>query len=268
MKLILTGVFLTTALFGISAAQDSTPNGATAPQAQNPIPSQAAPSSSGQPTTNTNIKIAPGSVIPVQLTKSIDVKKAKTGDEVDAQVTADLKAENGDIIVPKNTKVVGRVTEAQARNKEQKESQVGIAFDHAVMNGSNMTMPMSIQAIVAQSYLSGGNSSGSSRSNEGTAQPSPSPAAGGTSQGNYGSRSGGMGAPQAATPQTPQAPSADAPAPAANAHQPITGKTEGVLGIPNLTLSTTDTAHGSVMSSEKNNVKLEGGTLLLLHVNQ
>jgi hypothetical protein len=75
-----------------------------------------------------------------------------------------------------------------------------------------------------------------------------------------------MGAPQAAT---PPAPSGDAPAPAADAHQPITGKTEGVLGIPNLTLSTTaDTAHGSVMSSEKNNVKLEGGTLLLLRVNQ
>jgi hypothetical protein len=262
MKLILTGVFLTAALFGISAAQDSTPNGATAPQDRNPVPSQAAPSSPGQQ--NTNTKIAPGSVIPVQLTKSLDAKKAKTGDEVDAEVTADLKAENGDIIVPKNTKVVGRVTEAQTRNKEQKESQVGIAFDHAVMkNGSDMTMPMSIQAIVAQSYLSGGNSSGG---NGGTAQPSPSPAAGGTSSGNYGARSGGMGAPQAAT---PQAPSGDAPAPAANAHQPITGKTEGVLGIPNLTLSTTaDTAHGSVMSSEKNNVKLEGGTLLLLRVNQ
>lgn len=265
MKLILTGVFLTVALFGISAAQDSRPNGAMSPQAQNPTPSQAAPSSPGQP--NTNIKIAPGSVIPVQLTKTIDAKKAKTGDAVDAQVTADLKAENGDIIVPKNTKIVGRVTEAQARNKEQKESQVGIAFDHAVMkNGSDVTLPMSIQAIVAQSYLSGGNSSGGSGSNESTAQPPPSPAAGGTSQGNYGGRSSGMGAPQVAA---PQAPSGDAPTPAANVHQPITGKTEGVLGIPNLTLSTTaDTAHGSVMSSEKNNVKLEGGTLLLLRVNQ
>lgn len=265
MKLILTSVFLAVALFGTLAAQNSTPSGATTPQAQNPVPSQAAPSSPGKPIT----KIAPGSVIPVQLTKSIDVKKVKTGDEVEAQVTGDLKAENGDIIVPKNTKVVGRVTEAQTRNKEQKESQIGIAFDHAVMtNGSDMTMPMSIQAIVAQSYLSGGNSSGSNASNQGAAQPSPSPAAGGSSSGNYGGRSSGMGSPQAATPPPPSA-DAPTPAPAANAHQPITGKTEGVLGIPNLTLSTTaDTAHGSVMSSEKNNVKLEGGTLLLLRVNQ
>jgi hypothetical protein len=266
MKLILTSVFLTATLLGISAAQDSTPNGTTAPQAQNPTPSQASPSSPGQPGTNVNIKLAPGSVIPVQLTKSIDAKKAKTGDEVDAEVTADLKAENGDIVVPKNTKVVGRVTEAQARSKEQKESQVGIAFDHAVMkNGSDMALPMSIQAVVAQSYLSGGNSGAS---NQSTAQPSQSPASGGMSQGGYGSRSGGMGSSQAAAPQTPQAPSGDAPAPSANAHQPITGKTEGVLGIPNLTLSTmADSAHGSVMSSEKNNVKLEGGTLLLLRVN-
>ena len=36
-------------------------------------------------------------------------------------------------MMPKDTQVVGHVTVAQIRNKEQKESQVGIAFDHAVM---------------------------------------------------------------------------------------------------------------------------------------
>ena len=60
-----------------------------------------------------------------------------------------MKNTNGEIIVAKDTKVMGHVTEAQARNKEQKESQVGIAFDRAVLrNGSEMQMPMSIQATI------------------------------------------------------------------------------------------------------------------------
>jgi hypothetical protein len=70
------------------------------------------------------LRIASGSVIPVQLTKGIDAKKAKTGDEVDARVTQDLKSGSGELIVPKDTKVIGHITEAQARTKDQKASEV------------------------------------------------------------------------------------------------------------------------------------------------
>ena len=51
--------------------------------------------------------------------------------------------------------------------------------------------------------------------------------------------------------------------------QPITGNTQGVVGIPNLKLSTEpNPTQGSLLSSEKNNVKLDSGTVLLLRVNQ
>ncbi len=259
MKTFSTGIFLTAVLCGICVAQNATPNSAPVPQDQNTMPAQA-PSTVAQPSRNT--RIAVGSVIPVQLMKSIDAKKEKTGDEVDAQVTEDLKAGNGEIVVPKNTKVIGRVTEAQARNKEQKESQVGISFDHAVLkNGNDMPLPASIQAIISPSYLSASNNNGSA---QGTTQPSSSPAASGMSPSNNNSRATGMGAPQTAN---PAAAASEEPS-TANAHQPITGNTQGVLGISNLKLSTTaDPTQGSVVSSEKNNVKLEGGTLLLLRVN-
>src|SRR6201997_5302769 len=125
------------------AQQQPAPQG-NAPSPQRP---QTQPADPGQP----NTRLAPGSVIPVQLTKTIDAKKAKTGDPVEAKVTQDLKTDNGDVLVPKDTKVVGRVTEAQARSKDQKESQVGIAFDHAVMkNGGDVPLPMSIQAVISQ----------------------------------------------------------------------------------------------------------------------
>jgi hypothetical protein len=51
--------------------------------------------------------------------------------------------------------------------------------------------------------------------------------------------------------------------------QPITANTQGVVGISNLHLSTAaNTTEGSLVTSEKNNVKLDSGTLLLLRVNQ
>lgn len=254
MKAFLPQIFTTLALLcGFSVAQNATPppTNATAPQGQAATP--ASPSNLAQTTTP---RIAPGSVIPVQLTRSIDAKKAKTGDEVEAKVTQDMKAVNGEVIVPKDTRVVGWVTEAQARNKEQKESQVAITFDRAVMKtGGDVNVPMSIQAIIAPSYLSANNSPGA----EATGQPQTS--ANGTAQGNP--RNGGMGGAQSANPSA-AAPSEDTTG--NGAHQPITGKTEGVLGIPDMKLSSADTAQGSVVTSEKNNVKLESGTMMLLRV--
>jgi hypothetical protein len=260
MKMSVLGTFaMTVLLSGGLVAQDPSPSSTTGTSQQNPPLAQSAPSSPSS--SNGNPRIAPGSVIPIQLTKSLDAKKVKSGDEVDAKVTQDLKAGNGEIIVPKNTKVVGRVTEAQARNKAQKESQLGIAFDHAVMKNGEVALPMSIQAIIAQSYLSGG-----SNASEGGDQPPPPPTPSGMSQGNNG-RTGSTGAPQASTSPTPGAP-ADAQS-GGNQHQPITGNSQGVFGFPDLKLSTTaNTTQGSVVSSENNNVKLDTGTLILLRVNQ
>jgi hypothetical protein len=77
-----------------------------------------------------------------------------------------------------------------------------------------------------------------------------------------------MGAPQN---ENPSATAGGEPpnSPNPNAHPPIDGNTQGVLGLQNMTLSgTASNGEGSVVSSAKNNVKLEGGTLMLLRVNQ
>jgi hypothetical protein len=210
-------------------------------------------------------RIAPGSVIPVELTKGIDAKKAKTGDPVEAKVTMDLKTDTGEVLVPKDTKVLGHVTEAQARTKEQKESQVAIAFDHAVTkSGGNMPLPLSIQAVISPSAANGGGNNNAPY--EGTRPSGSQPSSGGAAP-TTGSR-GGMntGAPP---PQTPGGLPPDSTTQAGgNARQPLTGKTEGVVGISNLKLSLApQPAQGSVLTSDKNNVKLESGTLMLLKVN-
>jgi hypothetical protein len=204
-------------------------------------------------------------VIPVSLTKTIDAKKVKTGDEVVAKVTQDMKTNGGEVLVPKDTKVMGHVTEAQPRNKDQKESQVGIAFDRAVMkDGSAMQIPMSIQAIIGQQNDQNNSGSGSGEA--------ASPARG-ASAGTTGSPRGGMGGSAPASTPSASSGSADTAGDAQagkSSRPPITAQTEGVVGISDLKLSraASNAADGSVVSSEKNNVKLESGTMMLLRVGQ
>jgi len=255
MNKIAIGIFAATLLVGISQAQNTAPPpSAPAPQ-QNTAP--AAPmGASSQP----RIKIASGSVIPVQLTKTIDAKKAKIGSEVDAKVTQDMKAQDGQVVVAKDTEVIGHITQAQPRTKDQKESQLGIAFDRAVLkNGTDLPLAVQIQAIVAPQSAS---------ANENTAQPASPGAA------SPGSPNGGPGGMQPGnSPQTPNGnvPTGNWPTAAASnggsALPPITGNTQGVMGYSNMQLASAPSgAKGSVISSQKNNVKLESGTFILLRV--
>jgi hypothetical protein len=195
----------------------------------------------------------------VQLLKSIDAKRTKTGDEVIAKVTQDMRNRAGTLLVSKDTKILGHVTEAQARSKQQKESHLAIAFYHAVLkNGEQMQMPMSIQAIVAPP------------NRDLSSQPANVDAPTyGSAQGtsSAGANAGAMASPAGQAPGMPQRPGIETAA--GQPQPPITGDTKGVVGVPDLKLSAaTDPSKGSVISSEKNNVKLDDGTFLLLRVNQ
>ena len=231
------------------------------PQSSHPAQSGQAPSTAGQATTK--LRIAPGSVIPVQLTKTVDARKAKSGDPIVAKVTMDMTTSTGEVLVPKDTKVMGHITEAQARTKEQKESQLGIAFDRAVLKDGEVPLPMSIQAVIAPP---------SNNANGGESDQAASPPAVGGSAASpmSGGRNGSAGQTQAGGTPPSALPSEGTGASQGNgARPPINGNTQGVVGISNLKLeSGQSAAQGSVLSSEKNNVKVESGTMLLLKVNQ
>ena len=278
MRAVLISISAAALTVGIAVAQGAVPSSSPASDPQTPAsptnpdsaqaPSARAPQAGstsapgGAPT-----RIAPGSVIPVALTKTVDAKKVKTGDEVVAKVTQDMKTSGGEVLVPKDTKVMGHVTEAQPRNKDQKESQVAIAFDRAIMkDGTAIQMPMSIQAIIGQQNDQ--NNSGSGSGGGEAAAP-----ARGASAGTTGSPRGGTGGSAPASTPSASSGGADTPGDAQtgkSSRPPITAQTEGVVGISDLKLSraASNAAEGSVVSSEKNNVKLESGTMMLLRVGQ
>jgi len=256
--MLICAALICAAMCGSALAQSTTPSSSSenSAQPQSTPPAGAAANPAAPPS-----RIAPGTVIPVQLTKTIDAKKAKTGDEVVAKVSQDLKTPSGEILVPKDTKVVGHVTEARARTKDQKDSEVAIAFDHAATKNGDMQLPMSIQAIIAPQNSDSADAGGGSPSYGN----SPSPSMGG---GGGRPMSGGTSSmPQAQTPSN--IPNPGIGQSGGNARPPITASTQGVIGMSDMKLAANaENAQGSVVSSEKNNVKLESGTIMLLRVNQ
>ena len=93
------------------------------------------------------IQIPAGSVVQATLIKPLDAKKNKVGDEVTVKVTADLKA--GDkVVVSKNSKIVGRLTDVKPKSKDQPQSVVTITFDRAVLKeGGEIPITAVIQAL-------------------------------------------------------------------------------------------------------------------------
>lgn len=85
-----------------------------------------------------------GTQISGQLQNSIDVKKAKVGDQVVLKTTQAIK-QNGKTVVNKGSNIVGRVTEVQQKTKGQAMSKIGVVFD-SLQNGK-MMMPISATIV-------------------------------------------------------------------------------------------------------------------------
>jgi hypothetical protein len=95
----------------------------------------------------------------IELTKSLDSKKLKAGDEVEAKLTSGIVTTDG-VSIPSGTKVIGHITEAKARSNHDSESTLGIVFDKIVRRGGEDTPIKSVIQAAAPNPNSGANSSG------------------------------------------------------------------------------------------------------------
>lgn len=91
--------------------------------------------------------ISSGTKIDATLASSLDAKRNKPGDRVEARTTQDVK-QDGKVVLKKGTHLIGHVTQAQSRASGQSQSQLGIVFDHAVLkNGEDVPFNATIQAL-------------------------------------------------------------------------------------------------------------------------
>jgi hypothetical protein len=202
--------------------------------------------------------LASGTVLSTELSKPLDARKSKANDKIEAKIAVDLLA-HGQIVIPRNTKIIGHVTQAKARSKVSPDSLVGITFDRMLMkDGRQVPLQAAVQAIARPLQLapSMGNVPSADNSSSTT---SISPA-----------RRPTMGSSSSSPSITPNYPSSDpenAPDPQgsnSSTVSPLTPSSHGVVGIRALTLETSGAV--SLLSSSTENIHLDSGTQLILRV--
>jgi hypothetical protein len=214
--------------------------------------------------------LSSGTNVQAELTKSLDAKKAKVGDQVTAKVTQDVKS-NGQVVVRKGSKLVGHVTEAKARSQGESESRLGIAFDRAVLkDGQEIAFNAVVQALAPAVHAAG--SADDNAMIGGTAPaPMPSSGGGGASGGAMGGPAGALGSTVGRTVGNTAGTVAGTASGTVNgaAGGALNSSSHGVIGLQglNLSSSTSGSAQGSVISSNNQNVKLDSGTQMVLQVN-
>jgi hypothetical protein len=285
MKKILVSLFAAAMLTGVSVAQntESQASGsasqaasvATGPAAAQTGANASSTASQASQVSGKNVQVAGasqlqvGSTVQAELVKPVDARKSKVGDEVLAKTTHDVKSE-GRVVIPKGSKLVGHVTEVKAHSKDQATSELGIAFDHAILkNGTEMPLALGIQAI--------GRSQASA-----AAMADDVPATGRTgAMGSSGARASGGGGMLGGVRSTAGSVADTASSTAGTAVKTagtaggassgsLSANSQGVIGLPGMSLSTqtSTSANASVISSQGSNVHLDSGTEMILRVNQ
>jgi type IV secretory pathway VirB10-like protein len=237
--------------------------------------------------TNSSGSLAAGTTIPATLSKPIDARKAKSGDQVVAKTTQDVRSDSG-VVIPRGSRLIGHVTDAKAKAKGDSESALGIAFDQAVLkNGQQIPLNASIRALAASansaSAGTGDDNFGSaSNSSLGSDVSASAPRAGGGLLGGAGNAVGGATSAVGSTAggavngigNTAAGVGADAGGTLSGATRgaagQLTSQSQGVVGLRGLSLSSasSNSTSGSVITSTGKNVKLDSGTQMLLQVNQ
>ncbi len=138
-----------------------------------------------------------GTQVDAQLQGTLDVNKARVGDEVSFRTRESIRGAGG-VVVPKGTAIIGRITEVQRRTKENSQSRIGMVFDR--LQGKDLSAPFSASIVsisnVAARATAGdslmSDVSGSSQSSGSVSQRSTSSGGGGGLLGGVGSTVGGL----------------------------------------------------------------------------
>jgi hypothetical protein len=239
-------------------------------------------SSSNSPAANGgSAALSSGTTLQAELSKGLDCKKAKPGDEVSAKLTQDVK-EDGKVVLHKGSHLVGHVTEAQARSKDNAESKLGIVFDKAVLKGGQeLAFNGAIQALAppAQNSLSAAADESANMAGSGMARGGNMGGSrgGGPLGGAVGSVNNTVGAAASGVGNTAGSVTGSATGAVGGTvnntagtavNGAINSTSHGIVGMQGLALATaaTGSAQGSVISSATHNVKLDAGTQMVLQI--
>ncbi|HEV3040314.1 MAG TPA: hypothetical protein VHA33_21300 [Candidatus Angelobacter sp.] len=217
-------------------------------------------------------KLETGTCLVVELSKSLNAKKLQPGDKVTAKVTQAVVV-NGKVVIPRGAKLVGNVTETKARSKENPESRLGVVFAKALLkNGAEISLDAVVQALGP-----------AQRSRVDLPDPMLPPQigpdnSGGVPQPMGAGRQGATGNSRGSYNAPPTQPVSVAMAPRVSAgtipnqkeglqENGLLGSgSRGVFSLPGLKLKFTGAAQIPVITSVRDDIKLESGVQMVLRV--
>ena len=210
---------------------------------------------------NSGSGLPQGTPLVVELSKSIDAKKAKPGDKVQASLMQDVIA-HGELAVRRGSKIEGHVTEAKEYSKEAPESVLGVVFDKVFLKGGGeMSVNAVLQAVappvedpnaMSVSVYGGDASGGSQPVSSGRMRPLVDPRARVDHTRDDALRN-------AADPKTYGT--------ADTLHGGLlSGGNRGAFGMPGVSLKSSQGSSHPMMVSNKSSIKLENGTQMVLTV--
>ena len=222
--------------------------------------------------------IASGTTFEAVLSAPVDARKNKEGDQVTARTTQAVKSD-GQVIIPKGSKLIGHVTQAKAKAKDESESALGIAFDRAILkDGQEIPLNVVIQAVAApQAAASSAPGEGDVTGSASSVSPAEHSSHGsgggvvsgagptvGAAAGTVTNTAGAVGSTAgAAAGSTANAAGSAAGNSVAGR---LTSSSSGVIGLKGLTLNSeaSSATQGSLIVSSSKNVHLDSGTRMLL----
>lgn len=208
-----------------------------------------------------------GTNLEAKLLSTLDVRKANVGDEVVLKTTDSIK-QDGEVLVPKGTKLIGTVTEVTSRSDGNGTSAISIVFDR--MENDIFSAPFSasiVSVAKAGSNLAAGDlfANDVSGSSSGTARASRRGSGGGL----LGGATGAVGGVLNSTTSTVGSVANTA----GNTLGNTVGGASGTLGRTvngiRISQSGSASANGSTtLSAEGKNLKLNKGTMFRLQMDE
>jgi hypothetical protein len=221
--------------------------------------------------------LAKGTKIHGRLVNSLDAKKNKPGDRVEARTMEDVK-ENGKVVLPKGTHLIGHVTKAQVRGKGRSRSALGVTFDRAELrSGAVIPLRLAVEALATPAaMLPATDGPGSMALDTGTTSAiSAGPTGGGLIGGTLGATTGvagGLGGGVGTTAGTLAGSTVNITAHSAgavgglDAGGMLASNSRGVFGMRGVSLasSSSGATWESTLVSSSRSIHLAGGTQMLL----
>lgn len=118
------------AAFGVAVAAQS--------PREKDVSAAAAASSASQ------IALSPGTRVDGQLQGTVDAKSSRVGDQVVVKTTKAIK-QDGRTVIPKGSRLIGRITDVQQRSKTNGGSRLGLVFDR--IEGKGLSSPISVSIV-------------------------------------------------------------------------------------------------------------------------